>query len=226
MKNTTYLFIVCAFLFLTNTYYAQGEYLNKGESGFGFIFSLDKNNVISGNSLEAGFSLNGIFDFDLSFSFGNAKSSNPNGYNETGTVNYSAVQPAISAYIFKPDSSHKSGICFTLAYETTTYTYDSGNYYFRGDKTSSATLLALTVYGGKKNKKINFLPSFTAGCLFTDGVANLLIGSGLGIKYDVNDKLGLLVSPSISFYPLSTPSEYKAKYSFSLTFGLLFSAKE
>jgi hypothetical protein len=85
--------------------------------------------------------------------------------------------------------------------------------------------MALTFYGEKKNKLINILPSFTAGGLITNGNANLVIGVGLGIKLNATTKFGVFISPSVSFYPLSTPSEYKAKYSFSLTSGMLFSIK-
>jgi hypothetical protein len=222
MKFSTILLTSCLVLLLANSFYAQSEYLAKGESGIGFIYSYGRNNIVSGNSLGAGYSLNGILDFDFSFTFGKSQLVNFNGFNETSDVNYTAIQPSISYYFIKPDSTRKSGICITLAYESTTYNYDSGAYYFQGDKNSSATLLALTFYGERKNRLINILPSFTAGSLFDNGDVKLVIGVGLGMKFNASDKIGAFISPSVSFYPLTAPSAYNAKYSFSLTTGLLF----
>jgi hypothetical protein len=65
--KTQFLVIVVVLLF-SSTSFAQGEYLKRGESAYGFNFGVTSTDIITDFSIFTGISVGGISDFGVGFS--------------------------------------------------------------------------------------------------------------------------------------------------------------
>ena len=219
------LFTIILILILTTACYPQGEYLTNEESGVGLLFSIDKDKIISGNSIGGGYSLNGRYDIDLYYGFGNAKNNNPYGLNQNDIITYKAIQLSLSFNFLKPDSLRKLGAAISMGFQSTTFTSNPGFWYPSRENTTSSVFIGLNLFGLKTYSLFNVLPSVSASGLFSNGGVDLIISLGLGVKLNLPNNFSLIISPSGSFYPLTAPKSNGTNYSLSLVTGFLISFK-
>jgi hypothetical protein len=107
MKTTFRLsaFAVCLF-FTPTSIFAQGEFLNRGESGWGASISSAFLQTSSAYSISFGYSFKGLFDIDLSA--GRGYQGSPFNESDDYHVYDNFVSPSITIYLEKQDSRKKN----------------------------------------------------------------------------------------------------------------------
>lgn len=211
-------------LAMVSTGFAQGDYLNRGESGFGLNVGFSNNSDATGLGGKVSYSINGIADFGLSFtriSFDQKLF----GEDLKGT----AISPSAAFHLVKQDSINTpvSATIF-LGYEMDTYSskaldalgWDmSGSFWgfglslFRNIRTAPTTVLQPSVSAGLWTGTIKVKDSFGNSKNEDDNITAFQFGLSVFLE-SAQQTSAFRIDPSISFSEGNTTLSLGAGYIF------------
>ncbi|HUI28867.1 MAG TPA: hypothetical protein VLX91_01530 [Candidatus Acidoferrales bacterium] len=199
--------------------FSQGQFLNKGESGFGVDAAYTSNKDASGFGGSMVYSIKGIIDIEASFS---QVSLNQQPYKVSGF----AVSPHITAYMKTHSSANRLFGSISMAYETDWYSSDgsgfypmpvSGSNYSFGFSVSADLYSRAAVYCQPSLGVVYFFgKSETAGYFSreTIGTQGIVFSGGISVVFKTSRMNSFAIGPAVAVY--------KALTSFSISAAFVF----
>jgi hypothetical protein len=202
--------LATALLFACSVY-AQGEYLEKGQSGFGISGGFASNEDASSFGATAGYSVKGMFDFGLSFARVSFEDELADAEGNPSELSATAISPHVTFHAIKqePDKFPLS-IALGVSYEHDSYSSDALDDF---DLTLSANSW---LFGGSVYSNIKMTPNFQlqprggvtyistkskleddAGNSISDTESTTLFGFGLSLIFKTSENNRFIVSPGV-----------------------------
>lgn len=170
MKKTSGAFLVL-FCFAASAAFAQGNFLKRGQSGFGLAGAYATNSQANGFSGTAGVSLGGAFDFSL----GVGHATFPGA--EIADLEATTFEPGLTVHVIKQNSSTSPvSLAFSIGYAHETYSspdLDAADITMRTD----SYMLGVTVYRDVPlGRRLYLQPVLTGG--YRNDSFKVTIGGG------------------------------------------------
>lgn len=204
MKRVILTFLI--FGCISSLTFAQSQYLERGQSGFGLNGGFSSNENLSGFSAQVGYSISGVFDVGISGSrFGFEQQLLGEELNAT------VISPFVSYLVIKQDESRPLSVSLNGAYQREIYTNDvlSNN---NIDMTGNNFTFGVSLFSDfQASEAITIQPEIGAsyitgeteatdssGIILSSSVSTAVYNFGLSLIFESSSNNDFVVSPALS----------------------------